>query len=241
MEGTNGKTNGTANGHDDTTTPRIVQDLADACVRFVERAIGFKLDYTPETLPVLDHYVEQARAAAHERPETKTIVAPAVGAYLGEVVRRKFTGFWRLEDANDPRSFRVELEPVYLVLRPIELASRALDLPATKTVEPAPQEKSDADEDDENDEAIADARTATAPELTSDPKEDLGAALLELDEEDRAYVGERLAALPPVPDTEYYAPSTHLEIVELVVAALRDRRTAAGMEADAHLEPDDYA
>jgi hypothetical protein len=246
VEGTNGKTNGRAHRDPDgiKPPPRAVEDLAEACVRFVERAVGFKLDYAAETLPVLDHYIAEARTAARQKPETIPLVAQAAGAYLGEVVRRKFGGFWRLEEESNPRSFRVELEPVFLVLRPIELVTRALELPPDA---PAPAQQTDAtqkddDEVEEDDDATADARTATsAVALASDPRDDVTSAIFELDEDDRPAVADRLAALPPVPDTEFYAPSTHLEVVELIVAALRAKRIADGMEGDAHLEPDDYS
>ena len=35
-------------------SPREILDLAEACVQFVKRATGVELDFTPETLPVLD-------------------------------------------------------------------------------------------------------------------------------------------------------------------------------------------
>ncbi|MDC3953769.1 hypothetical protein KEG38_07930 [Polyangium jinanense] len=228
--------------------PRAVQDLADSCVRFVERALGFKLDFEPETLPVLDHYIEKAREDTRDRKEARPLLAQAIGAYLGEVARRQFQGFWRLEDEHDPRSWRVELEPVYLILRPIELATRALDLPPTPPRDTSPirerkDEEDDEDDEDENEGTEAAAESEKAPEeaVVPDPTDDLGPALLELDEDDRAAVAERLALLPPVSDAEYHAPSTHLEVVEIIVEALRACRMAAGMEADAHLEPDDYS
>src|SRR5687767_15165113 len=43
-----------------TAAPPAIQDLADACIRYVERAVGVRLDYTLETLPLLDHYLEHA-------------------------------------------------------------------------------------------------------------------------------------------------------------------------------------
>ena len=165
MSGTNGKTNGKTNGHaipsrGDASAgersgppvappPHAVQDLAESCVRFVERSIGFKLDFEPETLPVLDHYIEKAREETKDRKEARPLLAQAIGAYLGEIARRKFHGFWRLEDEYDPRSWRVELEPVYLILRPIELATRALDLPPTppRDVSPIRERKDDEDEE----------------------------------------------------------------------------------------------
>ena len=67
--------------------PLPIQDLANACVRFVERSVGIALDYTPETLPILDHYLRGVRATS--RDEITNLVAPAAGAYFGEVVRRQ--------------------------------------------------------------------------------------------------------------------------------------------------------
>jgi len=262
VTGTNGKSNGKSNGQaglsgGDVTrvgkgnapgAPRAVQDLANACVKYVERSVGFALDFEPETLPVLDHYLEKARTDGRERSETKPLLAQAIGAYLGEVTRRKYGGFWRLEDENDPRSWRVELEPVFLVIRPIELAARALELPPTPPRDTSPIRTRSDDEDEDEDEDVdetprEEAAEEAAPgtnDAMSDPLEDLGPALLELDEDDRAAVAERLALLPPVSEAEYHAPSTHFEVVELIVETIRARRLAAGMEADAHLEPDDY-
>jgi hypothetical protein len=51
----------------------------------------------------------------------------------------------------------------------------------------------------------------------------------------------RLAELPPVSDAEYYAPSTRLEVIDIAVEAIRSRRIAAGEEAEASLDPDDYS
>lgn len=221
----------------------MIADLAASCVKYVEHSVGFTLDFQPETLPVLDHYVDLARKAAHERKETAPLIAQAIGAYLGEVTRRKYGGFWRIED--DPRSFRVEFEPVYLILRPIELVSRALELP----VEAPPPDvttkrKSDDDEDDddvESENAEEDRSNENDPPIEVDPEDDLRVAVFEVDDDDREAIAERLAALPPVATTQYHSPSTHFEVVELIVETIRARRIAAGMEPDARLEPDDYA
>jgi hypothetical protein len=247
VSGTNGKSNGQSHAacaHGTDAPPPVIADLAASCIRFVKQSVGFTLDFEPETLPVLDHYVELARKAVHERKETAPLVAQAIGAYLGEVTRRKYGGFWRTED--DPRSFRVEFEPVYLVLRPIELASRALELP----IEPTPADvstKRKTEDDEDDDETIEEADEESSNEnekdaaTDQDPEEDLRAALFEVDEDDRETIAERLAALPPVPATQFHSPSTHFEVVELIVETIRARRIAAGMAPDAHLEPDDYA
>jgi hypothetical protein len=185
--------------------PEAVLELAEACRRFVKSALGVELDYEPETLSLLDHYVEQARTAAVLRPETLNVIARSVGAYFGEVVRRRHTSWWHLE-GEDPTYWQVQFEPVYLALSPIAL--------------------------------IYDSLLRADREPVGD---DEGAPLsqLELEEEDRAAVGARLADLPPVSDVEFYALSTRLEVIDIAVDAMRARRLAAG-EPDAHLTPDDY-
>lgn len=244
MSGTNGKSNGqSAVASTKDAPPPIIADLAASCVRYVKQSVGFTLDFEPETLPVLDHYVELARAAANERTETALLAAQTIGAYLGEVTRRKYGGFWRIED--DPRSFRVELEPVYLALRPIELIARSLELPPEPKAPDVTTKRGD-DEDEEQgveseDDTTADDASEHDAAAEPDAEDDFRAALFELDEDDRAPVAERLAALPPVPAAQYHSPSTHFEVVELIVETIRARRIAAGMEPDAHLEPDDYA
>ena len=192
--------------------PREVAELAGACVAFVHRALGVTLDYQLETLPVLDHYLEEARAAARERPETAPVVAHASGAYFGEVLRRRHASWWRTE-GDDPTYWAVQLQPVYLSIRPIEVVHAALLR--------AP-------------EASFGRRVAEGP---PGPSEEL--APLELDEEDRVAIAARLAELPPVSDAEYHSLSTLLEVIDIAVEAIRARQLAAG-EGEAHLGPDDY-
>src|ERR1044071_4902274 len=74
--------------------PGTIGELADACVRFVQAAVGVPLDFRPETLPLLDHYLatrrEELLAARAANPEAMGLVARAAAAYFGEVVRRHF-------------------------------------------------------------------------------------------------------------------------------------------------------
>ena len=140
--------------------PEKVRDLAEACVRFVERSLKVKLDYEPETLPLLDHYLASARDAAGERPEAGALVAHAAGAYLGEVVRRRYPSWWRL-DGDDPGAWRIELSPVYLSFSPVQLVADALlrssDLEASERLEL----------EEEDREAVA-ARLAELPPVDED-------------------------------------------------------------------------
>jgi hypothetical protein len=69
----------------ETPPPGDVHDLAERAVEYVSRALGVLLDYRPETLPVLDHYLDQI---PRDQPETIDLIAAAAGAYFGEVARR---------------------------------------------------------------------------------------------------------------------------------------------------------
>lgn len=111
--------------------PAPIEDLAHACVRFVERAVGVKLDFTADTLPLLDHYLlgarrvtDQAEEAAQQ--EAQELVAQAAGAYFGEVVRRRYASWWRLGASADDH--RLELHRVELVLYPVAMMKDALEL-----------------------------------------------------------------------------------------------------------------
>jgi hypothetical protein len=63
---------------------------------------------------------------------------------------------------------------------------------------------------------------------------------LELEDEDRDDVAQRLAELPPVSERDFYAPSTRLEVIDIAVEAIRARRMGAGDQADDALRPEDY-
>ena len=105
-------------------TPPNLVELAAACVRFVHGATGFTLDYTPETLPVLDHYLrEQVRGTQQEIID---LAAPAAGAYFGEVIRRAMPGVRWAEGETDFHDQRLEFEPFFLCFNPIGAALEAI-------------------------------------------------------------------------------------------------------------------
>lgn len=80
--------------------PEPVVELALGCVQYVQRSLGFELDFEPETLPIVDHYAREARKELAGRPELVHLIAPALGAYFGEVLRRHLHGFWLVPSAN---------------------------------------------------------------------------------------------------------------------------------------------
>jgi hypothetical protein len=104
--------------------PVEIIDLSVSCVRFVESALGIQLDFTADTLPLLDHYLREARSVSRE--EVLGLIAPAAGAYFGEVVRRHLgDGRWHLTTHDYP-GFRLEFERCYLSFNPIGAALEAV-------------------------------------------------------------------------------------------------------------------
>lgn len=102
--------------------PEPVLERAASCVRFVLGALKIELDFTPETLSLVDHWLSTAREgdASLER-----LVAEAAGAYFGEVVRRALPGArWRI--GKTPETWRIELDHVFLAFNPIGVALEAL-------------------------------------------------------------------------------------------------------------------
>lgn len=109
--------------------PAAVSELAEACVRFVRAAVGVDLDFGPETLPVLDHYLatrrEELIGARTTNPEAMGLVARAAAAYFGEVVRRHFQAFWHIP-SDDPAQWEVRFESVYLSVNPLAVVYDAI-------------------------------------------------------------------------------------------------------------------
>jgi hypothetical protein len=108
--------------------PAPVQPFYDAAKKYVQRAVGVELDYSEESLAYVDHYImATARAEAADQrlgPEVLALVAPALGAYLGQVAIKRFGGKWVVE--GEPAEWRVEFEPAPLSFHPVGMAAEAL-------------------------------------------------------------------------------------------------------------------
>jgi hypothetical protein len=103
--------------------PPAIAELAASCVRFVASRYHTRLDFTPDTLSLLDQWVTDARAEA-KGLEVVELVQSAAGAYFGEVVRRQFGAQWFAE--GDPSGWRLYLSRVYCAFNPIGMAREAL-------------------------------------------------------------------------------------------------------------------
>ena len=106
--------------------PDRVAELCAACMRFVASKYKVPLDGTPDTLSLVDQYVREARDAARGRPETLELLAPAIGAYLGEVMRQMFRAEWWAEGDYD--GWRLYFTNVYLAFNPIGMARESITM-----------------------------------------------------------------------------------------------------------------
>jgi len=106
-------------------TPPPVQPFYDAARNYVKRAVGVELDDSEESLAYVDHYIASTARAETLKPEVLALVAPALGAYLGQVAIARFGGKWVIEGAN-PAEWRVELAPAPLSFHPVGMAAEAL-------------------------------------------------------------------------------------------------------------------
>ncbi len=112
----------------DERAPEVVEDLALGAFRLVKEKLGFELDFTPETLPVLDHYLERLREDDGGAPDEKVVavVGPCAGAYFGEVARRSLPGLrWHCPE-GDYQRWRLEAVDVFLCFNPIGVALESL-------------------------------------------------------------------------------------------------------------------
>lgn len=108
----------------DAAMPTEVAELAASCVRFNIQKYGIELDFSPETLGILDQYVRDGRAELAVKPSLLPLVEASIGAYFGEVVRRTMGGEWRL--GREHADWRLGLRHVYLSFNPIGIAREAL-------------------------------------------------------------------------------------------------------------------
>jgi hypothetical protein len=104
--------------------PPGISDLAAACVRFVASRYQTMLDFTPDTMSLLDQWLRDARADLSVHPQAAELVQSAAGAYLGEVIRRHFGGQWFAE--GELTGWRLYLSTVYCAFNPIGIAREAL-------------------------------------------------------------------------------------------------------------------
>jgi hypothetical protein len=103
-----------------------VLELATACVEYVRRAVGIELDFTPDTLPILDHYLGSVLGDDGEKDAIAELVISSAGAYFGEVLRRSLGRMRWHVSPEDPTDWRLELEHVFLFFNPLGMVREAI-------------------------------------------------------------------------------------------------------------------
>ncbi len=103
----------------DVVPPRV-REYADQAVAYVQRALGIKLEYDSDTLPVLDHYL---RTVPADQPAALQLVVATSGAYFGEVVRQRLGGRWEL--GSEEAEWRVVL-PTGIHFSPVGFVAAAI-------------------------------------------------------------------------------------------------------------------
>ncbi len=102
-----------------------LEPFAAAARTYVTRAVGLALDGSETSLAFVDHYVTRTSADGPIADDVLALVAPALGAYFGQLLVTHFGGQWVGELAV-PASWRIELEPVPLSFSPVAMAASAL-------------------------------------------------------------------------------------------------------------------
>ncbi len=192
-------------------------------VRAASDSVGVMLDYTPETLPFLDHYRRHAMgslpardpsaakpgpgsdcggalaSASRVRFEFLQLVAPMAGCYFGEVVRRSHEARWVLPDEADPSTWRIELVDCFLYFYPMGLAMESL---IEQQIDGVP-------------------------------------GAFQVSHEQREPVSKLLESQPPVREEDFYSFTVRWETLDLITHHLVEDRTLRG-EIDCPFTGSDY-
>jgi hypothetical protein len=120
---------------DNLSTPEQILSSAERCVLHVKNRLGFELDYTADTITVLDHYAHNLLVEEFadvsvppgdpRRSPLVQLMSPILGAYFGEVIRRTFNARWRFTDL-EPYKWRIEFDEFFVRFNPAGVAAEAI-------------------------------------------------------------------------------------------------------------------
>ena len=139
----------------------LIEQAANSCVDFVQRSLNVPLDFTSDTLPILDHYCSTARQEVAAQPAALPLLTRAIGAYFGEVLRREHSGFWRAP-SQDAHEWRICFNHALLAVSPVGMA---YDVLCDTTEHDGPSSELQMSADDR---AIVARRLQLLPEVSED-------------------------------------------------------------------------
>ena len=115
--------------------PEEIQQLSQRCCTHVQNRLDFKLDYTIETLSVLDHHLEQVvkeecrgilpPGGDKRRVPLIHLLSPTFGAYFGAVMAREFDARWSYTNLP-PVQWRLDFNNFFLRFNPAGIAAEVI-------------------------------------------------------------------------------------------------------------------
>lgn len=209
-----GETSETSAAARPTPGPSPSQALVDQLVagfrEQLRRALEVDLrdDFGTAALAYVDHYLTLLRE--EQREPIISLVAAGAGAWFGELVRREIGGQW-IGDGTQPRRLRLLLEPQFVHFSPIDIAYEAIFAGSPDPGDPRIPEGA----------ALDGAYHLRKRTEVGDEGEQL---------DDHAWVSERLAEVPEVPEDQFHSLTGRFETLELILQLLAGRNLAAGRE-----------
>ena len=111
--------------------PEFLQTLANECVDLVARQFGHQLDWSPESLTMLDQVCADLLTDGALTGERRDLWWQLIGAYTGEVAIRTYGGAWVEHETSPHTPAVVALEVTGF---PFALTSRILNGEPYKTL-----------------------------------------------------------------------------------------------------------
>ena len=108
----------------DPSPETTLRELATACARSVQEAVGVPLDGTQDTLPILDHYLSQV--GKDSPPEVLSLIAPMCGAYFGSLIGQHFPDARWHAPPEKYEEWRVEFSLCFLSFNPVGMILEAI-------------------------------------------------------------------------------------------------------------------
>jgi hypothetical protein len=195
----------------------LVDQLSAAFAEQLRRALGVEVEQLADegrvALAYVDHYLSLVRD--EDREPIVSLVAANAGAWFGELVRREIGATW-IGDGNDPRRLRLLIEPNFVHFSPVDLAYSAI-----LSGEPSDDPR-----------LPAGAPLDTSFHLRKRPRADASdpAGLDDATLSDHAWIMQRLAELPPLPEDQYYSLTGRFETLLLILELLAARHASLGLE-----------
>lgn len=114
------------------SSPQTIRELATACTRYVKQALSLELDYSPDTLPILDYYLDDCRKLLSENKsgpkieDILTLVIPAAGAYFGEVIHQAYPQTTWHAPGENYADYRLSFDQCSLAFNPFGFTLEAV-------------------------------------------------------------------------------------------------------------------